>query len=101
MITLDIQMPRKTGILFFREMKSTPTLRNVPVVVVTGLTAGDPDMGTFIHSFLDVEHLPRPDAYLEKPVDIDELLATVAEAVRGNVGDETTQPAAPSSKSSK
>ena len=79
--TLDIQMPRKTGILFFRQMRSQPSFRNLPVVVITGLTAGDRDMETFIHSFLDVEHLPMPNAYLEKPVEADRLLLVVGNAI--------------------
>ncbi|NIQ77682.1 MAG: response regulator [Anaerolineae bacterium] len=81
LITLDIQMPRKTGIHFFREMRPQPSLRDVPVVVVTGLTVDDRDMETFIHSFLDVEHLPIPDAYLEKPVEADQLLLVVGDAI--------------------
>lgn len=78
-ITLDIQMPRKGGVRFFREIKSDPAYRDLPVIVVTGLTAGDRDMESFIHAFLDVEHLPMPEAYLEKPVTQRQLL----EALRG------------------
>ncbi len=92
LILLDIQMPRKTGILFFREMRSKPTLRDVPVVVVTGLTVGDPDMEMIIHSFLDVEHLARPDAYLQKPVEMEQLLEVVARTIRTGVEGEATQP---------
>lgn len=85
-VTLDIQMPRKGGVRFFREIKSDPGYRDLPVVVVTGLTAGDRDMGTFIHAFLDVEHLPMPEAYLEKPVAQHQLL----DAVRAALGPAST-----------
>ncbi|NIM50932.1 MAG: response regulator [Gemmatimonadales bacterium] len=90
LITLDIRMPRKAGIRFFREIKSQPRFRDVPLVVVTGLTVGDRDMETYIRCFLEVEHLPRPDAYLEKPVEADQLLAVVGRAIRRRGEGDTT-----------
>jgi CheY-like chemotaxis protein len=54
LVTLDIQMPRCSGLLFYRQMKSDPSLRRTPVVVVTGLTRGDRAMENFIRSFLEV-----------------------------------------------
>ena len=42
------------------------------------LTHDNPDMSTFIHTFLEPEHLPHPEAYLEKPVSQDRLLEVVA-----------------------
>jgi len=82
LITLDIQMPRKTGLLFYRQVKNMDRYRDVPVVVVTGLTRDDPDMASFIRSFLEVEKIPSPDAYLEKPVNKEKLMSTVEEAFR-------------------
>ena len=38
LITLDISMPEKSGIHFYREIKEDPVLAQVPVVVVTGVT---------------------------------------------------------------
>ncbi len=81
-ITLDIQMPRKGGVEFYRELKSDPDFSEIPVVVVTGITKDDPDMKTFVRAFLEVEHLPMPDAYQEKPIDNDELLRVVHDALR-------------------
>jgi len=81
-ITLDVQMPRKSGIQFYRELKSDPVFVEIPVVVVTGITKDDRDMETFVRAFLEVEHLPMPDAYLEKPVDNDDLLRVVGDALR-------------------
>jgi CheY-like chemotaxis protein len=84
-ITLDIQMPRKGGVEFYRELKSDPEFREIPVVVVTGLTFDNKDMETFIRAFLDVKHLPMPDAYLEKPVDHENLLRVIHDALRSQV----------------
>lgn len=81
-ITLDVRMPRKGGIQFYRELKSDPAFAEIPVVVVTGITKDDRDMETFVRAFLEVEHLPMPDAYLEKPVDNQDLLRIVGDALR-------------------
>jgi CheY-like chemotaxis protein len=38
LVLLDIMMPRKSGIHVFSEMKSDPDLKDIPVIVVTGLS---------------------------------------------------------------
>lgn len=85
-ITLDVQMPRKSGIQFYRELKSDPLFREIPVVVVTGITKDDRDMETFVRAFLETEHLPLPDGFLEKPVDNDEFIRHVSDALRVEAG---------------
>lgn len=83
-ITLDMQMPRKGGVEFYRQLRSDTEFRDIPIIVVTGLTVDDRDIETFMRTFLDVSHLPMPDAYLEKPVDGDELRRVVRESLRVN-----------------
>jgi CheY-like chemotaxis protein len=77
LITLDIHLPRKSGLLFYRQMKSDPRHRSIPVLVVTGLTRNDRDWDNFIRTFLEVDHLPPPQGYLEKPVDQQGLIDLV------------------------
>ena len=43
-------------------------------------------MEIVVRTFLETEHLPMPDAYLEKPVDGDELRRAVADAMRHDRG---------------
>jgi len=81
LITLDIQMPRKGGIMFYRQLKSKAEFREIPVIVITGLTRGDRDMSTFIHTFLERDHLPHPEAYLEKPIEQESLLRVAADVL--------------------
>ena len=38
LVLLDIMMPKKSGIHVLREIKSDPDLKNIPVIVVTGLS---------------------------------------------------------------
>ena len=46
-------------------------------VIVTGITRDDRETEVFVHTFLEIEHLPSPAAYLDKPVEANQLLGTV------------------------
>jgi len=80
-ITLDIQMPRKSGAFFYRTLKTDAKYRNVPVVVVTGITSHDREMESIVRTFLEPADLPHPHAYLEKPVEGPALLETIEAAL--------------------
>ena len=81
LITLDIQMPGKSGALFYRKLKADEVFRDIPVIVVTGLTRDDQDMASVIRSFLETENIPHPEAYVEKPVDGPRLLGTIQDVL--------------------
>ena len=83
LITLDIQMPKKSGALFYRQLRSSESLRDVPVVVVTGLTHDDPTMGSVLRVFLEPGDESGPAAYVEKPVDATAFLDTVESVLSG------------------
>ncbi len=85
LITLDIQMPRKSGIFFYRKLKAQKANRDLPVVVVTGLTREDKVMENLIHSLLEPDDIPHPDAYVEKPVEGPRFLATLEEVLSGRL----------------
>jgi len=80
-IALDIHMPRKSGVFFYHRLKADEAFRNVPVVVVTGLTRNDKEMESLIRSLLEPENVPPPEAYLEKPIDPKLFLSTIRAAI--------------------
>jgi len=86
LVLLDLMMPRKNGIVVFKEMKEDPDLKEVPIIIITGAsevtgvdirtgeeqpkeTYGD-DVGHSLGVFLR-EKLSglRPDGFIEKPID--------------------------------
>jgi CheY-like chemotaxis protein len=81
LITLDISMPEKSGIRFYREMKADPELEIIPIVIVTGVESTlDGGSGKDFERFLGTRRkVPPPDGFIMKPVDADKLLGTVAE----------------------
>jgi CheY-like chemotaxis protein len=81
LITLDMNMPGKSGVFVYRDIKANRKVRDIPVVVVTGLTHDDEEMENVIRSVMELEPPPHPVAYVEKPVDGPNFLGTVREAL--------------------
>ena len=71
LVTLDITMPNKSGVKVYREIKENEQLKQIPVLVVTGV---QPEFKKFISTRSQV---PPPDGYLEKPVALEDVLAEV------------------------
>ena len=77
LITLDVMMPKESGIKMYRDIKVSPDYQDVPVLIISGLARK-----TFLHSqkVLDKfknQNVPEPDGYIEKPPEPEELLAEV------------------------
>lgn len=71
LITLDISMPEKSGIKFYREMKADDRWKKIPVIIVTGVSE---DMRKFLSSRHQV---PPPEGYLAKPINQEEILSLI------------------------
>lgn len=78
LITLDMSMPNKSGIKFYRELKNNPACSAIPVVVVTGITGqgGSNDTERFLNSRGSI---PPPEAFVSKPIDEAELTGAVGD----------------------
>ncbi len=74
LITLDILMPKKSGIKAYRGLRSSEATKDIPIVVLTGLTRLDDFFG-------DLGELPQPDALVEKPIDRDAFVKEVERLV--------------------
>jgi CheY-like chemotaxis protein len=71
LITLDITMPNKSGVGFYRDMKTSDEWKGIPIIIVTGVTS---DFEKFISTRKKV---PPPEGYLSKPIDQEEMLSLV------------------------
>ena len=74
LITLDIDMPGKSGVTMFKEIRSHESLANVPIVVVTGIQQ---DLEPLFHG----RAVTDIDGYIHKPFDPELLFATVEDAI--------------------
>jgi len=70
LISLDLQMPNKTGTDFYRRLARDKELRDTPVIVVSGLSG---------------RHLAvrEPAAVFDKPIDSDRFIEEVKKALAG------------------
>lgn len=73
LVILDILMPKQSGIKMYHELKRDPSLKDIPVIMLSAVSKR-----TFLRSqealteFGD-ETVPEPQAYLEKPVEPEDL----------------------------
>jgi CheY-like chemotaxis protein len=77
LITLDISMPEKSGVRFYRELKDSPDLASIPVVVVTAVTGYGGKAEDFQKFISSRKHVPPPEGFIAKPIDRDELLKEI------------------------
>jgi CheY-like chemotaxis protein len=80
LVSLDLLMPNKTGIKMYREMRKDEETKDVPVVMVTGFGKDDVPSMDF-KEWIQKRAIKPPEAYIEKPVDKDVLLAAIRKAL--------------------
>ena len=93
LIVLDLMMPKKSGVKFLNEVKSSAALKGIPIIVLSGATGvTGVDMKQYLQEqpFRDRKEKAMgatssitPDAYLEKPVDPAILVDTVKRLLAG------------------
>jgi CheY-like chemotaxis protein len=75
LITLDILMPKRSGVKTYSELRNSPDLKDIPVIVLTGLSRQDDFFGQ------ELGQLPQPEAIVEKPIERDAFLKKVDEII--------------------
>ena len=92
-------MPKRTGFTLFKQLRKTEGLENIPVIMLTGVTASleeqDEKSGdTFEQPYdklreslrkaiaqMKEEGLVRPEAFIEKPIDPEVVMEKVKELI--------------------
>lgn len=76
LITLDINLPRETGVRMYRNLHEDPETAGIPVVMITGVSHE-------FKRFIDTrKQVPPPAAYFDKPVKPDELVEKIEELLQ-------------------
>jgi len=73
LITLDVMMPGNSGVSAYERLRSSDATRQIPIVVVTGMSQPEGLFGA---------GLPGPDAVVDKPIDRQAFLARVEAILR-------------------
>jgi two-component system, OmpR family, phosphate regulon response regulator PhoB len=74
---LDVLMPRQSGLMLYRKLKTNKSFMEIPVIILSGISKK-----TFIRSQnalaeFGEKKVPEPEIYMEKPVEPEELMKTI------------------------
>jgi len=84
LVILDVLMPRQSGIRLYRELKTDKSLKNVKVIMLSGVAKR-----TFMRSQKALtefggDKVPEPEIYIEKPVEPEDLAAAIEKMLNLN-----------------
>jgi len=71
LISLDITMPEKSGVRFYREMRESEEYKDIPIIIVTGVS------GDFERFISTRKKVPAPEGFVPKPIDKERFLQLV------------------------
>ena len=81
LILLDVMMPKRSGVSIYEELRTTPGLMEIPVIIISGFSPeGDTMSGNF-RSMLSDPAIPAPDGFIDKPMNLDRLITKVRETL--------------------
>jgi len=81
LIILDILMPKESGIRLYRELKTSESLKDIPVIIYSGVAKRTALRAQAAQTECKGGSVPDPDGYLEKPVTPERLAATVKQVL--------------------
>lgn len=73
-ILMDLRMPNQTGMQLYRALRLRDEFGHIPVIFVTGLTE-------FQIFGKECTPLPKPEAFIEKPINLDALHAAIEQLI--------------------
>jgi len=86
LISLDITMPEKSGVKFYREVRGDPDLAGIPILIVTGVSnpwSGPGGEGSFEKFISTRKQVPPPEGFFEKPIEPTVFLKKVKDLLGG------------------
>jgi len=74
LISLDIMMPKESGITLYTNLKSNPATKGIPVIIVSGM--GQEGKLDF-YSIIKDKSIKEPECFMEKPIDVDTYIKNI------------------------
>ena len=81
LICLDIMMPKESGITLYKRLKQDKKLRDIPVVVISGLESVFSLQEPEFRRLIPDPKTPEPIAFFEKPINVSDLVGFLSKAV--------------------
>ena len=78
LIILDIMMPQKSGMKTYKELRTDPDLKDIPVLIITGISKE-----VDFKSLLDRSSTGKssPEGHLVKPLKADDLIRAIKDVI--------------------
>jgi len=86
-ITLDLVMPRQSGVTFYKRLRANAKYTGIPVVIITAHARDDLGQEDF-NEVMKGKDVAPPQGYLEKPVEPVDLIGKIANLLQVEVNDE-------------
>jgi CheY-like chemotaxis protein len=77
LVCIDILMPRETGYSLYRKIKEDDSIRDIPVLIITGLNIEHDSIRPAIEN--GRADILQPAGFIEKPVNISKFISTIKE----------------------
>ena len=77
LVLLDVLMPRESGVRLYRQIKTDAKYKKIPVIIMSGITEKSFLRSQKALTEFGGDPVPEPEAYLEKPVEPEELAAAI------------------------
>jgi DNA-binding response OmpR family regulator len=81
LIILDVLMPRGSGIRLYRKLKTDAAFKKIPIIMFTGIALRSFMKSQKVLDEFKGEEVPKPDIYLEKPIEPEELVAAIKKKI--------------------
>ena len=81
-ICLDLLMPKHSGLSLYKKILESRRLRRCPVIIISGLAV----RGDLPGLLQRAGGLPMPEAFIDKPIDIDDFISTLDSLLTANTG---------------
>ena len=79
LVCIDILMPKETGYSLYRKIREDESLKDIPVLIITGMNIERDNARFVVGAQPDVDL--KPDGYIEKPIDIPQFVKTIKKLV--------------------
>lgn len=86
-ITLDLVMPRQSGVAFYKRLRANAKYKDIPVLIITAHARDDLGQEDF-NEIMKGKEVAPPQGYLEKPVNPVELIQKIAGLLEVEVDDD-------------
>jgi CheY-like chemotaxis protein len=83
LVTLDISMPEASGTRFYKEVRTDPQLKQIPVVIVTAVTGLGGDEHAYERFISGRRLVPPPEGFFHKPIDREAFIQAVRALLGG------------------